>query len=103
MLLRRSAFPIARLLWVSCLLSSRGFAQDPCASTLSPCFDANNLELAPGPGQFATLEDADAQLSPGQLSTGVATSYLRDPVTLTAASPDPAGRAIPVVAHLWQT
>lgn len=78
------------------------WAEEACDHGLSPCFDANNLDLALGPSQFASLEDTDVQLAPGQVSAAWTLSYLRDPVVLTAASPDPEGRRVPLVSDVWQ-
>jgi hypothetical protein len=61
------------------------------------------MDLALGPARLATVEDAHLQLAPGQLSLGVALGYAKRPLTLTAASPDPSGRQVPLVDDVWQT
>lgn len=91
----------AGLLSIGLLLA--GETAHACSGTLSSCFDANNLDLPIAPGRLMTLEDADTQLAPKRISAAVAMSYLHEPVVLTAASPDPAGRSIPLVDHVWQT
>lgn len=101
--LRRLSVPLVRSLSLAALLHAGGaHAEDPCSSTLSPCFDANDLDLPLTPSRFASLEDASLQLAPGQVAAGFAVSYLREPVATTAASPDPDGRRVPLVANLWQ-
>lgn len=108
LLRRRSVVSLLRKLAVGWLalggfsLAPEAHASAPCATDLSPCFDANNLDLALGPSRFASLEDADVVLAPGRLSAAFSLSYLREPVVLTAASPDPMGRRVPLVSDVWQ-
>src|SRR5690606_8478341 len=77
-------------------------AQTDCSGPLSPCENAQGFDLALAPGRFATLEDARTQLDPGKLSVGLAGSYARRPLSLSAASPDPEGRSVPLVRDVWQ-
>lgn len=91
------------LTFVGSSLALEAHAAPPCDGELSPCFDANNLDLALGPSHFASLDDANETLAPGRLSVAFGLGYLREPVVLTAASPDPLGRRVPVVSDIWQT
>src|SRR5690606_16709932 len=56
------------LTFVGSSLALEAHAAPPCDGELSPCFDANNLDLALGPSHFASLDDANETLAPGRLS-----------------------------------
>ncbi len=96
MVLRRALLPFMAVLGAS----SPALATD-CDTSLSPCFDSNNLDLPAGPAHFVSIQDATA-LSPGKLSLALAGSYLRNPVVLTAPSPAPSGRDVHVVEDVYQ-
>lgn len=72
-----------------------------CDGVLSPCFDANNLDLPAGPAHFVGIEDATA-LPTGKLSLALAGSYLRTPAVLNAPSPAPSGREVRLVEDVYQ-
>lgn len=101
---RRLVSSLLRLLGSGALLvSTTAVAQEVCDGPLSPCVNADGLDLALGPARFASLEDAQVQLEPGKLSLGVGLGYAKRPLSLTAASPDPLGRQVPLVDEIWQT
>lgn len=102
MLLRRLSALLLGSLSLTGLLGVGEARAQECSSALSPCFDANDLDLPVAPTRFAAVEDASAQLAPGRLSFGLGFSYLREPVVVTAPSPDPEGRRVPLVSDLWQ-
>lgn len=103
-----STRPQAPLVFVRALLpallllstSAPALATD-CDTTLSPCFDSNNLDLPAGPAHFVSIQDATA-LAPGNLSLALAGSYLRSPVVLTAPSPAPSGREVRLIEDVYQ-
>ncbi len=72
-----------------------------CDTTLSACFDANNMNIPAGPAEFVSIEKATT-LEPGNLAVGLVGSYLRKPVVLVAPSPSPEGREVPLVEDIWQ-
>ncbi len=102
MLLRRLSALLLGSLSLTGLFGAGEARAQECSGALSPCFDANDLDLPLGPSRFAAVEDASAQLAPGQLALGLGVSYLREPVVATAPGPDPKGRRIPLVSDLWQ-
>jgi hypothetical protein len=65
-------------------------------SGVSPCIDANSLWIAHDNGRFASIPTAEV-VERGAYVFGAASMYLSRPITLIAASPDPAGTEIPVV------
>jgi hypothetical protein len=72
---------------------------DPCArsASISPCFDADALWLPAGPATFVAF-GSPRTLARGELTLMVAAGMARRPVVLTAPSPHPDGREVPVVA-----
>src|SRR5690606_11979940 len=102
MLLRRLSALLLGSLSLTGLLGVGEARAQECSSALSTCFDANALDLPVAATPFAAVGDASAQLAPGRLSFGLGFSYLREPVVVTAPSPDPEGRRVPLVSDLWQ-
>jgi hypothetical protein len=71
---------------------------DPCArsASISPCFDAEALWLPVGPATFVAF-GSPRTLASGELTLRLGAGIARRPVVLTAPSPHPEGREVPVV------
>ncbi|MBX3182105.1 MAG: hypothetical protein KIT72_10385 [Polyangiaceae bacterium] len=88
------AVPLALLL---CTARARAADCTP-ASRQSPCVPASALWVRPGASPFLLLPDPEPEAA-GRVSVSLTGEYSLSPLTLEAASPDPAGREIPVVKH----
>jgi outer membrane protein OmpA-like peptidoglycan-associated protein len=69
------------------------------ASRLSSCINADNLWPHAGASRFQSVGGTETT-APGQFSFGLVTTWLRKPVVLRAASPNPSGTEVSAVDHL---
>ncbi len=76
-----------------------GVAHADCQpSAASPCIDANALWLRPGAHDFVAVP-AGEPIPAGAVALGMGAMLLLRPLVLTAPSPDPRGREVPLVQH----
>ena len=80
------------------LCSAPSYALDCREHPHSSCIDSNQQWLARGTGAFVALPAAETR-SPDSAVFAVAAVYQYRPLTLNAASPDGAGRDVPLVEH----
>lgn len=74
-------------------------ASDECLAGHSACIESNQQWLVYRQGSFATIDGGKAG-GAGTVSATFGASYLHEPLTLQAPSPDPAGRSLPLVEHV---
>src|SRR5690606_5175891 len=87
--------------WLVALASATapGVAHADCQpSAASPCIDANALWLRPGAHDFVAVP-AGEPIPAGAVALGMGAMLLLRPLVLTAPSPDPRGREVPLVQH----
>lgn len=96
---RLARYALAALLGIGVRTAA---ASDCEPHPLSSCVSSNQQWLAAGPSHFAAIPSGDV-LKGGALSLALAGVYQYQPLTLVAASPDPEGRALPLVEHVVDT
>ncbi|HVJ13993.1 MAG TPA: hypothetical protein VM686_01070, partial [Polyangiaceae bacterium] len=92
----RGWFGTLTALAVTSYLAPAGATECQPASGISPCFEADALRVPPAHARFGGIASPRA-LSSGQAAFSLASSFVLEPLLLSAPSPDPQGREIPVV------
>ena len=66
---------------------------------LGTCIDADTLWPHPGAARFQSV-GATETTAPGEFAVGLIGTYLRKPIVLRAASPNPSGTDVPAIDHM---
>jgi OmpA-OmpF porin, OOP family len=95
---------VIALLATAAALRSGVAASSDCrdAARMGACIDADTLWPHAGAARFQSV-GATETTAPSQFSFGLVASWLRKPVVLKAAAPNPEGTQVPAVDHLVDT